>query len=134
MAAKPYTHCTHSRYLGYAVPTSLDDKQFFQAHGLFRVEGRDVYCDLPIAPWEAALGGKVKMPTPGGAVDLKTPKGARSGQKLRLKGRGIPGKPAGHLYAVLQIVVPPAETDEHRALYEQMARDMKFDPRARMGV
>ena len=106
----------------------------FQPDRLFRVEGRDVYCDLPIAPWEAALGGSVKMPTPDGPVDLKIPKAAKSGQKLRLKGRGIPGKPAGHLYAVLKIVVPSADTDEHRALYEQMAREMKFDPRAKMGV
>jgi curved DNA-binding protein len=106
----------------------------FQQDKVFEVEGRDVYVDLPIAPWEAALGGKVKVPTPTGVLELTVPKGARSGQKLRLKGRGIPSKQAGDLYAVLQIVVPPADSAKATELYEQMARDMKFNPRARLGV
>jgi curved DNA-binding protein len=106
----------------------------FQQDKMFEVEGRDVYVDLPIAPWEAALGGKVKVPTPTGVLELTVPKGARSGQKLRLKGRGIPSKQAGDLYAVLQIVVPPADSAKATELYEQMARDMKFNPRARLGV
>jgi curved DNA-binding protein len=67
-------------------------------------------------------------------LELTVPKGARSGQKLRLKGRGIPSKQAGDLYAVLQIVVPPADSAKATELYEQMARDMKFNPRARLGV
>jgi curved DNA-binding protein len=106
----------------------------FQQDKVFEVDGRDVYVDLPIAPWEAALGGKVKVPTPAGTVELSVPKGARSGQKLRLKGRGIPSKQPGDLYAVLQIVVPPADSAKATELYEQMARDMKFNPRARLGV
>ena len=106
----------------------------FKPGPLFSVEDRDVYFDLPITPWEAALGGKVKSPTPVGVVDLNIPKNARSGQKLRLKGRGIPAKKTGDLFAVLQIAVPPAVTDSDRALYEQMARKMDFNPRAKLGV
>ncbi len=106
----------------------------FQPDPNYTIEGRDVFLNLPIAPWEAALGGKVKCPTPSGTVDLSVPKNARTGQKLRLRGRGIPGNPAGDLYAVLQIAVPPANTDKDKAFYEQMARDMDFDPRAKLGV
>lgn len=105
----------------------------FQPDPTYTVEGRDVFLNLPIAPWEAALGGKVKCPTPGGTVDLTVPKNARTGQKLRLRGRGIPGTPDGDLYAVLQIAVPPAVTEEDRAFYEKMAQDMNFDPRAKLG-
>tara|TARA_R110002126_G_scaffold291729_1_gene456041 strand:+ start:26161 stop:27132 length:972 start_codon:yes stop_codon:yes gene_type:complete len=107
---------------------------YFHEDPVFNVDGRDVYFDLPIAPWEAALGAKVKAPTPTGVVGLTVPKGAHTGQKLRLKGRGIPGKPAGDLYAVLQIVLPPAKTDKDRAFYEQMEREMDFNPRAKLGV
>lgn len=106
----------------------------FNTDPIYRVDGRDVYFDLPITPWEAALGGSVKVPTPSGAVNLKIAMGASSGQKMRLKGRGVPGQPAGDLYAVLQIVVPPAEDDEARALYEQLASRTNFDPRAKLGV
>lgn len=105
----------------------------FQPDPTFSVDGRDVYVNLPITPWEAALGGKVKCPTPAGVVDLKVPENARTGQKLRLKGRGIPGKSAGDLYAVLQIAVPPARTAEDREFYERMSREMNFNPRAKLG-
>lgn len=105
----------------------------FQPDQTFSVDGRDVYINLPITPWEAALGGKVKCPTPAGAVDLKVPENARTGQKLRLKGRGIPGKTAGDLYAVLQIAVPPAQTAADREFYERMSREMNFNPRAKLG-
>ena len=106
----------------------------FRADPIYHVEGRDVYFDLPITPWEAALGDSIKVPTPKGTVDLKIPQGARSGQKLRLKGRGIPGKTVGDLYAVMQIVVPPIENDKTRELYEQLAQETDFDPRAKLGV
>ena len=106
----------------------------FNVHPIFRVEGRDVYVDLPIAPWEAALGATVKAPTPEGPVELKIPASASSGQKLRLKGRGIPGSPPGDLYTVVQIVVPPANDDHAKALYRQMAQTMAFNPRRRLGV
>jgi curved DNA-binding protein len=103
------------------------------AHPLYRIDGRDLYLDLPVTPWEAALGGKVEMPTPGGKVDITIPKNARSGQKLRLKGKGLPGRVAGDLYASLSIVNPPVTTDKGRALYEKMASELKFDPRKNMG-
>lgn len=106
----------------------------FHPHPVYRVEGSDVYLDLPIAPWEAALGATVKAPTPGGRVDLKIPPNSGSGRKLRLKGLGIPGSPSGDLYTVLQVVAPPADTDQAKALYRQMERDMKFNPRERLGV
>ena len=104
-------------------------------HPLYQVEGRDVFVNLPITPWEAALGGKVQVPTLGGKVDLNIPAGARSGQKLRLKGRGLPGAggAAGDQFAVLQIMAPPADSSERRALYEKMAREMPFNPRAHLG-
>ncbi len=106
----------------------------FKPHPFYRVEGRDLYLDLPITPWEAALGAKVKVPTPGGVVDLKIPPNSKSGRKLRLKGRGIPNSPAGDLYVVLQIVVPPADSEKAKALYRQMEKELKFNPRARLGV
>ncbi len=105
----------------------------FTAHPVYRPDGKDLHLDLPITPWEAALGGHVVMPTPGGKVDLRTPKNARSGQKMRLKGKGLPGPPAGDIYATLKIVNPKVETAEARAFFERMAKDMAFDPRAQMG-
>lgn len=106
----------------------------FDEHGLYTVEGRDVYLKLPVTPWEAALGGKVKTPTPTGPVDLTIPAGATNGRKMRLKGRGIPGRTPGDLYVVLQLTVPPAETDEAKALYRKMEKDMAYNPRADLGV
>lgn len=104
----------------------------FRAHPVYRTDGRDVALDLPITPWEAALGGEIRMPTPGGEVKLKIPKNARSGQKLRLRGKGIPGAPPGNLFAILSIVTPPVVNAEGRAFYERMAKEMSFDPRAKM--
>ena len=120
--------------MGGAARGDLYLEILFESHPLYRVEGRDVYLNLPLAPWEAALGATVAVPTLGGTVDLKVPAGAQSGQKLRLKGRGLPGSPAGDQYVVLQIRTPKAETSEHRRLYEQLARAMPFNPRERMGV
>lgn len=88
---------------------------------------------LPVAPWEAALGAAIEAPTPAGKVMVKVPAGSQSGRKLRLKGRGIPGDPPGDLYLVLEIVLPPADTDQARQLYETMARELAFDPRRGMG-
>lgn len=106
----------------------------FRPHPFYRVEGKDVFLDLPITPWEAALGAKIKAPTPAGTVDLKIPAGSGSGNKLRLKGRGIPASPPGDLYAVLKIALPPADNDTARALYQEMERTLQFNPRARLGV
>jgi curved DNA-binding protein len=106
----------------------------FKPHRFYRVEGSDVYLDLPLAPWEAALGAKVKVPTPSGAVDLKVPANSQAGKKLRLKGRGIPAKPPGDLYVVLQIALPPADDEKTRAIYRRMQEEVGFNPRAAMEV
>ena len=100
----------------------------------FRVEGKDVYIDVPIAPWEGALGASVKVPMPDGAVILKVPPGSTKERTMRLKGRGIPGMPNGDLHAVLKIVLPPATTDKAKELYRDMEREMPFNPRADLGV
>ena len=105
----------------------------FAPHPIYRVDGRDLHLNLPVAPWEAALGSHVVMPTPAGKVDLSIPKNARSGQKLRLKGKGLPGTPPGNIYATLQIVNPKVTTDEARRAFEDMAKAMPFDPRADLG-
>ena len=99
------------------------------AHPRFRTEGRDVHLKLPVAPWEAALGAKVAVPTLGGNVDLKIPPGSRAGRSLRLKARGLPGRPNGDQYVTLEIVTPPADSPEAGSLYRKMAQTMPFDPR-----
>ncbi|MFT5786031.1 MAG: curved DNA-binding protein [Ascidiaceihabitans sp.] len=76
----------------------------FTPHPVYRPEGRDLHLDLPVTPWEAALGGKIVMASPGGKIDLRIPENARGGQKLRVKGKGLTGKPAGDIYATLKIV------------------------------
>ena len=106
----------------------------FNPHSIYRVEGRDVYLDVPVTPWEAALGATIKVPTPAGPVDMKIKAGAASGNKLRLKGRGIPGKPAGDLYVILDIALPPADTESARTLYRDMQQRLDFNPRTRLGV
>jgi curved DNA-binding protein len=106
----------------------------FHPHPLYRAEGADVYLELPLAPWEAALGASIQVPTPAGAVDLKIPPNSQAGSRLRLKGRGLPASTPGDLYAVLKIVQPPADSMEARALYERMRDELAFDPRARMGA
>ena len=100
---------------------------------VFTLEGRDVTVTLPVAPWEAALGATVPVPTLGGVVDLKIPQGSSSGQKLRLRGRGLPGTPPGDQYVVLRIVLPRADTPRARELYEQLRQELDFDPRAGTG-
>ncbi len=106
----------------------------FNPHSIYRVEGRDVFLELPIAPWEAALGAKIKAPTPDGVVDLTIPPNSKAGGKLRLKGRGIPAKTPGDLYVLLKIVLPPADTEQAKALYTKMQQELKFNPRAGLGV
>ena len=105
-----------------------------QPHPHFQLDGKDIYLNLPITPWEAALGQSVPVPTLGGTVNLTVPAGAQSGQKLRLKGRGLPGSHPGDQYVVLQIKVPRAETEEHRKLFREMADKMAFNPRQNLGV
>ncbi len=119
---------------GGADPGDLYLEVEFNLPGHYRVEGADLYLDLPLAPWEAALGARVKVPTPAGAVDLKIPPGSQAGKKLRLKGRGIPARQPGDLYVVLQISLPQVENERQRQFFEDMKREFSFSPRARMGV
>lgn len=106
----------------------------FAPHALYRIDGRDLYLELPVAPWEAALGASVKTPTPGGTVDLKIPAGSHAGTKLRLKGRGVPASTPGDFYVVLQIALPPAPDEKAKAAYRAMADALAFNPRAGLGV
>jgi curved DNA-binding protein len=104
-------------------------------HALYRIDGRDLYMTLPVTPTEAALGAQVQVPTPsGGVVEVTVPPNARSGLKLRLKDRGLPGKPPGHLYLLLDIALPPADTDAVRKAYEQLAQAAPFNPRRHLRV
>ncbi|MDE2305455.1 MAG: DnaJ domain-containing protein [Gammaproteobacteria bacterium] len=98
-------------------------------HPRFTLEGRDVQLVVPVAPWEAALGAKVAVPTLGGTVEVRVPAGAESGQKLRLRGRGLPGEPAGDQLVELRLVTPPATDEAAKAAYERMRREFSFDPR-----
>ncbi len=103
-------------------------------HPLFRVSGHDLYLDLPLAPWEAVLGATIEVPTLAGPVRLKVPPNTQAGQQLRLSGRGLPkpqGQP-GDLFAIARIAVPAAATEAERGLFEQLAKDSTFNPRARL--
>jgi curved DNA-binding protein len=102
-------------------------------HDLYHLEGRDVTVTLPVAPWEAALGATVTVPTLGGPVQMRIPEKSRAGQKLRLRGRGLPGDPPGDEYLQLSIALPPADSPKARAFYEQMSRELPFNPRAHLG-
>lgn len=111
-------------------PGDLYLEVHIRPHRYFQLDGRDVTLTLPVAPWEAALGASVTVPTLGGSVDMRIPAGSQSGSRLRLRGRGLPGHSAGDQYVVLKVVLPPANSDEARALYQQMQRTLPFDPRA----
>lgn len=104
----------------------------FNPHPLFRVDGRDVFLDLPLAPWEAALGAALTAPTPEGPVQLTVPAGSAAGRKLRLKGKGIPGNPPGDLYAVLAIALPPADSESEKDAWRTLAQAFDFNPRAHL--
>lgn len=101
----------------------------FQPHERFRVVGGDLHLRLPVAPWEAALGAVVPVDLPDGALKVRIPAGAQSGQALRVRGKGIPSNPPGDLLITLQVALPPADTPKARELYETMARELAFDPR-----
>jgi curved DNA-binding protein len=99
-------------------------------HSLYVPQGRDVQIELPLAPWEAALGAKVAVPTLGGTVELTVPAGAQSGQKLRLRGRGLPGAPHGDQIVSIKLVTPAAQSAQAKQAYERMKSEFDFDPRA----
>jgi curved DNA-binding protein len=103
----------------------------WRAHPRFRPDGRDVYTDLAVAPWEAALGATVTVPTPEGVVAVTVPAGSTAGRKLRLKGKGLPGTPPGDFFVVLRIALPAAETAAAKDAYAALAKAFpQFDPRA----
>lgn len=115
---------------GAAGPGDLYLEIQFRPHARYRLDGRDVYQTVPVAPWELALGGDIEVTTPSGKVHVTVPAASQSGRKLRLRGRGIPGKEAGDLYLLLEVVLPPANTDQAKELYQTMARELAFNPRA----
>jgi len=106
----------------------------FKPHSIYTVEGKNVYLNLPVTPWEAALGDKVTVPTPLGKMKLKIPSGSTHGKQMRLKGKGIPAKVPGDFYVNLQIVVPSADSTEVREAYETLKRVAAFNPRQHLGV
>jgi curved DNA-binding protein len=99
-------------------------------HSLYVLQGKDVQIELPLAPWEAALGAKVAVPTLGGTVELTVPAGAQSGQKLRLRGRGFPGTPSGDQIVSIKLVTPAALSPQAKEAYERMKSAFNFDARA----
>jgi len=115
---------------GNAPPGDLYLEIIFRPHPRFRVDGADIYLELPVAAWEAALGATVTVPTPDGQVQLTVPAGSASGRRLRLRGKGLPGQAPGDMYAVLRVTAPPAETPEAKSAYEALARAYPgFNPR-----
>ncbi len=102
----------------------------YRPHGEFEVDGRNILYTLPLAPWQAALGATVSVPTLGGPVELRVPADSDTGRKLRLRGRGLPGKPAaGDQIVEIEVRAPKADTDAQKALYRQMAEAFDFDAR-----
>ncbi len=103
-------------------------------HPLYSVEGSDIYITLPITPWEAALGATITTPTLAGKINLKVPEMAQSGQKLRIKGKGLSNKITGDQIVVLQIIMPPKQTEKSKQLFNQLAEELPFNPRNTLGV
>jgi curved DNA-binding protein len=95
----------------------------------FQLEGRDILLTLPIAPWEAALGATIEVPTLGGEVELKIPAGSDSGKRMRLRGRGMPGRAPGDQIVTLEVRAPKAENAEQKKLYEEMSKTFDWNPR-----
>jgi curved DNA-binding protein len=102
------------------------------SHPDFRVEGGDLYYDLDLAPWEAALGASISVPTLTGPVSIKIPPGTQNGHRLRIKARGLPGREVekGDLYVVARVQVPKESTDAEKKLWEQLASESQFNPRS----
>lgn len=102
----------------------------FNPSDRYRVDGRDLHLRVPIAPWDAALGAVVPVETPGSNLEVRIPVGAQSGRQMRVRGKGLPSNPPGDLYLDLHVVLPPADSDRAREIYETMKRELAFDPRA----
>jgi curved DNA-binding protein len=100
-------------------------------HPVFDVEGHDLLVTVPVAPWEAALGAKLQVPTLSGRISLTLPAGSQTGRRLRVKGKGLAGKKTqGDLYAIIKIVMPERISDRDRELWRALAEQSDFDPRA----
>ncbi|MDP5208200.1 DnaJ C-terminal domain-containing protein [Microbulbifer sp. 2205BS26-8] len=119
--------------MGTGAPGDLYLEISFNPHALYHTEGKTVFLDLPLTPWEIALGAKVQVPTPDGPVKMTIPANSANGKKLRLKGRGIPARQPGDMVVVLQTVTPPANTDAQREAYRQFGKAFEFNPRKIMG-
>ncbi|MBT8559036.1 DnaJ domain-containing protein [Polynucleobacter paneuropaeus] len=105
----------------------------FHPSPLYKVDGKDIYLDLPMAPWEAALGKSVNIPTPAGStLELTIPPNTKSGRKMRLKGKGIPSKEPGDFYVVPNIVLPEAQSDAQKAAYQELEKAFDFKPRSHL--
>jgi curved DNA-binding protein len=115
--------------IGGAAAGDLLLEVHFSSHARFRPDGRNLHVVLPVAPWEAALGAVVTLQLPDGDIKVRIPEGSQGGRQLRVRGKGIPGDPAGDLFLDIQIVLPPADNPKARQVYEAMARDLAFDPR-----
>jgi curved DNA-binding protein len=118
------------RIAGAGGGSSLMFRVRLRPHPLYVPQGKDVQIELPLAPWEAALGAKVAVPTLGGTVEVTVPAGAQSGQKLRLRGRGFPGTPGGDQIVSIKLVTPTAQSAQAKEAYERMKKEFNFDPRA----
>ena len=118
------------RIAGTGGSASLIFRIKLRPHPFYTPQGKDVQVELPLAPWEAALGAKVAVPTLGGTVELTIPAGAQSGQKLRLRGRGFPGAPRGDQIVSIKLVTPAAQSAQAKQAYERMKGEFDFDPRA----
>lgn len=103
-------------------------------HSLFHLQKKDIHLEVPISPWEAALGATIQIPTLAGQVNLKIPKLTQAGKQMRLKGRGLPGNPPGDQFVVFKIVIPNEDNEALTKLYQQMANTTNFDPREKLGV
>jgi curved DNA-binding protein len=120
--------------LGGGPPGDLLLEVHFSPHPRYQASGRDLLVDLPVAPWEAALGSVIPVPLPDGSMlKVRIPAGAQSGRQLVVHGKGIPGNPPGDLELTVRVVLPPADTARAKELYETMAHELQFDPRAASG-
>ncbi len=116
---------------GANAPGDLLLEVHFNPHPHMKVDGRDIHLELPLAPWEAALGAVISIHMPNGEIKVRIPEGAQSGQQLKVRAKGIPGNPPGNLLLNLQVMLPRADNPKARAIYEQMARELAFNPRQR---
>ena len=98
-------------------------------HRYFRLDNKDINLRLPVTPWEAAVGTTLKVPTLGGEVELKIKPGMQSGQKMRLKGKGMPGGEKGDQFVEIMIQTPPADSEQAEQFYSEMEKQFKFNPR-----